>query len=127
MNTSWIEYDSRFDVYIKHDPSIYENLEYKIPEIDNSAYSKPFDFIKIINNLLQANQKQITDISHVVHDYKYQCTYDDLLKFLSYKSDFDDIIYRNIVIKGKSDWWICYQCVGLWDYFFISRPTSNTI
>jgi len=55
----WTEYDSRYDVYVKHDPNIYENLEYKIPEIDNNVCNKPFDFIKIINNLLKDNDKQI--------------------------------------------------------------------
>jgi hypothetical protein len=77
--------------------------------------------------LLQAHSKSINEISHVVYvteeGEQYQCTFQDLLAYLPYSS-MQDILQKDIVIKGNTDWWICYESRGVWDFFLVERPVS---
>jgi hypothetical protein len=120
----WYDFDSRYNVKLYRDPSIYNNLPYK--KLVSTEKLITFDFVKIIRDLLSEYSKTSQDISHVVYtenNKKYQCSYDDFLSYLKIRSDFRDILDKDIVIKGHDDWWIRYESQGFWDFYLIKRPT----
>lgn len=125
--TKWYDYDERFKVLVSRNPDLYNNLPYKklIPTKNETCRYQ--EFLNVIYNLLQAHSKSINEISHVVYvteeGEQYQCTFQDLLAYLPYSS-MQDILQKDIVIKGNTDWWICYESRGVWDFFLVERPVS---
>jgi hypothetical protein len=119
----WFEYNKRYDVFVKRDPCKFENISYQ--KLVPTKSCVDFDYKQILLYLLDLHHKNVEDISHVVYtteeEGKRSCSFKDLLEYIEVQCEIDDIIKKDIVIKGKGDWWICYDCDRLWDFYLIAK------
>jgi hypothetical protein len=132
MNSGWYEYDERYGVKVYRNPKHFDNIPYRCLTKEDAPLqpSQHFDLFKIIAYLLNTHNKTYDDISHVVYtidERTFRCNFDDFKSYIEQCSDFRDILSKDIVIKGNGDWWIHYECLGLWDFFLIERPFDPAV
>jgi hypothetical protein len=123
---TWYDYDSRYNTFVLRDPDRYKGSRYEKLNWSDDLKCNDFDYVEVIERLLKEHSKSTNDISlvsYILEDgERVWCSYKDLIEYLGKCSNFIDILEKDILIKGKGDWWICYESQGVWDFFFVTRP-----